>query len=292
MEYSEFIEYITCHVSEFLSCTEVVNIHIGSVVKNNGIQLDGLTFGGEGKLVSPAIYLNGYYDRYMQGDSLTAIMQEIADLYEENKDRVDLNDAALMDYEVIQSYIFFRLINYERNKEQLEHIPHVRLLDLAVTFRWLAHQDEVGISSALVDNQMMESWRVTIRDLMLAARRNTPRFFPYKLTSMAEALNLKKEKKEDHSLYILSNVAEVNGASCLCYDGVMQAISQKLHSNYYILPSSIHELIIMEDTKEMPVNKISTMVKDANQTVVGPEDYLSDHIYYYDKNSDQISVVI
>lgn len=79
-------------------------------------------------------------------------------------------------------------MNYKKNEEILEDCPYLKLYDLALTFRWVAHSDDIGISTALVTNQEMEAWGISMNELLLAARENTPRLFPAQMVDMDEMI--------------------------------------------------------------------------------------------------------
>ena len=94
----------------------------------------------------------------------------------------------LQEFENICGRVIYRLVNYEKNKEILEDCPHIRLYNLAVTFRWVARIDDVGVSTSLITNKQVKEWGVSVNDLVLAARQNTPRLFPAQIIDMEEML--------------------------------------------------------------------------------------------------------
>ena len=133
------------------------------------------------------------------------------------------------------------------------------MYDLALTFRWVAHSDDIGISTALVTNQEMEAWGIS----MPMDRSAIP-------------------------MYIMTNRQEVNGASVLLYDDVLQTFALKKKTDFYILPSSIHEVILVPSDRIDNPSDLFTMVEDANRTVVALGDILSDSVYYYNREKNQI----
>ena len=188
--------------------------------------------------------------------------------------------------------IVYRLVNYEKNKEILEDCPHLRLYDLALTFRWVAHSDDIGISTALVTNQELQVWGISMNELLLAARENTPRLFPVHMIDMDEMIaQAGIPISLDESaipMYIMTNEQEVNGASVLLYDNVLESFALEKKTDFYILPSSIHEVILVPSNKIDDPSALFTMVSDANNTVVALGDILSDSVYYYNRRKNQI----
>lgn len=199
----------------------------------------------------------------------------------------------LQEFENIRGRIIYRLVNYEKNKEILEDCPHIRLYDLAVTFRWVARIDDVGVSTSLITNKQVKEWGVSVNDLVLAARQNTPRLFPAKIIDMEEMLAGMVSfilYPSAIPMYILTNEQELNGASALLYGDILKDFANKKGSDMYILPSSIHEVIMVPADRIDDPKGLSSMVHEANTTVVSTGDVLSDSVYYYDRKKDQILV--
>ena len=92
-------------------------------------------------------------------------------------------------------------------------------------------------------------------------------------------------------MYVLTNEAGMLGASALYYPDVKEKAAELMGSGYYVLPSSIHEVILVPDTIDHDVRDLCDMVKQANRSVVEPKDVLSDNVYHYDKDSRDLSRV-
>ena len=195
-------------------------------------------------------------------------------------------------FEYVKDRIIYRLVNYKKNEEILEDCPYLKLYDLALTFRWVAHSDDIGISTALVTNQEMEAWGISMNELLLAARENTPRLFPAQMVDMDEMIQragvCMPMDRSAIPMYIMTNRQEVNGASVLLYDDVLQTFALKKKTDFYILPSSIHEVILVPSDRIDNPSDLFTMVEDANRTVVALGDILSDSVYYYNREKNQI----
>ena len=247
MTFDMFQEYIEEHILE--GWKSDVELDVAMVTKNNGVQLRGLYIKSKEMNVSPAIYLDEYYSYYLKGESLEEIIRRIREEYEWKISRVADYHFKLEKFEYVKDRIIYRLVNYKKNEEILEDCPYLKLYDLALTFRWVAHSDDIGISTALVTNQEMEAWGISMNELLLAARENTPRLFPAQMVDMDEMIQRAGVcMPTDHSaipMYIMTNRQEVNGASVLLYDDVLQTFALKKKTDFYILPSSIHEVILV-----------------------------------------------
>lgn len=290
MTFEEFQAYIEEHILE--GWKEDVEVETASIKKNNGIELCGLYIKKQEEAIAPTIYLDEYYDYYLKGEDLDAIIVRIREEYEWKISKVSNYHFNLEKFEYVRDRIVYRLVNYEKNREILEECPHIRLYDLALTFRWVAHSDDVGISTALVTNQEVRVWEISINELLLAAKENTPRLFPAQIIDMDEMIRKTgiciPEDESAIPMYIMTNEQEVNGASVLLYDNVLAAFACKKRTDFYILPSSIHEVILVPSERIDNPDGLFQMVEDANKTVVALGDILSDSVYYYNRKKNQI----
>ena len=290
MTFEMFQLYIREHILE--GWKEDADVETSIVKKNNGIELCGLYIKRKEEQISPTIYLDEYYDYYLKGEGLEEIIIRIREEYEWKVSRVTSYHFNLEKFEYVRDRIVYRLVNYEKNREILEECPHLKLYDLALTFRWVAHSDDIGISTALVTNQEMRAWELSMNELLLAARENTPRLFPAHMIDMEEMIQKAgihvPEDESSIPMYIMTNQQEVNGASVLLYDNVLERFAQRKKTDFYILPSSIHEVILVPSDRIDDPSLLFTMVEDANNTVVALGDILSDSVYYYSRRKNQI----
>lgn len=290
MTFEVFQLYIREHILE--GWKEDADVETSIVKKNNGIELCGLYIKRKEEQISPTIYLDEYYDYYLKGEDLEEIIIRIREEYEWKVSRVASYHFNLEKFEYVRDRIVYRLVNYEKNREILEECPHLKLYDLALTFRWVAHSDDIGISTALVTNQEMRAWEISMNELLLAARENTPRLFPAHMVDMEEMIQKAgipvPEEESSIPMYIMTNQQEVNGASVLLYDNVLERFAQRKKTDFYILPSSIHEVILVPSDRIDDPSSLFTMVEDANNTVVALGDILSDSVYYYSRRKNQI----
>lgn len=290
MTFDVFQEYIEEHILE--GWKKDVELEITTVKKNNGIELRGLYIKQEGMNISPTIYLDEYYSYYLKGEGLDEIIQRIREEYEWKVSWVANYHFNLEKFECVKDRIIYRLVNYEKNEEILEDCPHLKLYDLALTFRWVAHSDDIGISTALVTNQEVVAWGISMNELLLAAKENTPRLFPAQMVDMDEMIQRAgvsfPQEETAIPMYIMTNKQEVNGASVLLYDDVLQKFASQKKTDFYILPSSIHEVILVPSDRIDDPSDLFVMVADANKTVVALGDILSDSVYYYSRKKNQI----
>jgi len=302
MTYNQFLNYVKEQSVYEFDHPEEYKASINHVVKNNSVELDGICLHRAGDTLSPTVYLNHFYEEYLEGRPLHSILSEIAATLSSEVPELEVNTSLYDNYDAIRHQIIFRLVNYERNEELLTSCPYLPFCDLAITFRWLVHSDSSGIASALITNKEMELWNITLEELYQTASINTRRLFPATIQPIQQLLSeyldkdadiqeLLDQTPDELQLFILSNEPRINGSTSMIYDGVLADFAKKIKKDLYILPSSIHEVLLMPATKEVEEQALLNLVRDANRTVVGLPDILSDSIYRFDSKHNRIIMI-
>ena len=291
MEYKEFVEYIKMNAGYIAG--EGGNITINHVIKNNGCEMDGLVIMEKGKDIAPTIYLDSFYELYTNGENIKNIIRQIEVIYEQNKNNVTFDVNILKHFDTIKDKIVYKVVNYRSNEKLLEQVPHKRILDLAVVFYCLLDNEYGRSATALIYNNNLKNWNVTIDDVYEAALKNRPDLLHSKISSMAalfekcgvnvdgEEVDLKDYVPSD--MYVLTNESKLNGAACILYENVLYDFAQKLGADLYILPSSVHEVILLPKLSMFEKDELVNMVKEVNTEGVAADEVLSDHVYEYNR---------
>ncbi|MGN0399932.1 MAG: DUF5688 family protein [Blautia sp.] len=293
MNYNSFKEQLIPVLQELAGKDCRVELH--PVEKNNGTILDTVIIMKKGECIAPTFYLKDFYSWYRKGISLQQIAQKILTLnHEYHIDEPENLCRILSDYRKVRPHICYKLINYQRNQTLLSKIPHIPYLDLAIVFYFRIQQSDFPNSSILIYNEHMISWEVTIDNLFHDACLNTCRRLPFQFQGIEELLctlsntPVPAVTSEEH-MYILTNQEKYFGASALLYPHVLSHISALLNNNFFVLPSSIHECILIPDSGLYSKSELEIMVKEVNTTNVDPEEILSDHVYYFDRTRQTLS---
>lgn len=292
MTYEIFKTAIIQSLKETFNENTTISIH--SVLKNNHVVLDGLTIQEQGINISPTIYLEYYYEEYLHGKSIKDIHNSLIEVYEKNRSKENLDLSFFTDYQKVQHHIIYKLIHYEKNRELLRKVPHFPYLDFAVVFCCLLLDTPTGNASILIQNHHLDLWNITPNDLYTLAHKNTPILLPGEVISMEELLNSfvtieqlfsldEFDFKENCPMYVLTNKSRLFGASCILYPDILAEFANKLNSDLYILPSSIHEVILLPENYTDDISTLNEMIQDANSTQVLDEEILSDHAYLYSR---------
>ncbi len=299
MEYQEFKKCVVDSLEKELQGAGKIEIH--RVQKNNRKELDGLMVLREGCSVAPALYLNEYYDDYQKGCTLGSIVGEITDFYKYGKDDTKGIDMDFYrDYEKVKEHVMFRVINYEKNRELLEKVPYIHVMDLAMVFYCKYNHSRLGNIMILIYNSHLQMWKVEAVDLYEDAMENTPKKLPVELRTMAEIMResimgeeLELTEKElenfpmDESIYVLTNYLRQYGAAAMFYPNVLNRFSMAVGGDFYIIPSSVHEVLLLP-ARDYKQEHLQQMVVQVNETQVAPEEVLSNSVYRYSKKLKKI----
>lgn len=285
MNYQEFLSHIMTTMQDHFK--DPASVRLQTVTKNNGTVLDALLILNPDINISPTIFLNPYYHRYLSGVCMDDIYADIIETYESHRPEENIDITFFTDFDKAKGRIVYRLVNYSRNEELLKDIPHYRFLDFAIIFHCLLSSGEDDYATILIHNSHMDYWGIPKHTLYALAKANTPFLLPYQLCSMLDLVADMLPSDADYStlqpMYILSNKGRVNGASCILYDGLLAAIAKQLGSDFIVIPSSIHEVILIPVANCSEITSYSAMVTEVNDTQLSDDEVLSDHAYYYER---------
>lgn len=275
---------------------------IAPVLKNNGLKLTGITIKGD-RAASPTLYLDSVPEEHRNAFMVPGIVDEMIEVFQKFKDAPVVGNIGdlLGNKPKLLKRIMPRLVNYDWNMEMLADLPHRRFLDLAVTY----DIDLGNNASCRVRNKMKLS--VSEDELYEAAMKNA-RERGYNITPMRELIGkiltdvivIPTETSDTPNMaempnmwmLVVTNKEGRYGAYALLDEDVLKEIRERI-GDFYILPSSIHELIIVPSSgavsgsgllgnDEDCVNHLKELVQAVNRGNVPREEWLSDSVYKYD----------
>lgn len=291
MNYEEFLAYMRKNIRESLD--ENTQVEIRRVVKNNAVALDGVLILEPGHRIAPTIYLNSFYEEYRAGKSLSGILSEVLDTYRKNRVEQNPELSFFSSFSEISGKIALRLVNYERNREQLRDLPHRRFLDLAAVCYYAFEHEAFGSGTIQICRSHLDVWEVSEKELLENATENTLKLFSWSLQSMEELLRefgVHSAAGPEIPMYVLTNRARRLGAAVILYDEVLRSVGEILGSDFFILPSSIHECIVVPAGIGFAREELSAMVREINREHVAPEEVLSGSAYYYSRKTHEVTV--
>ncbi|MDD7389743.1 MAG: DUF5688 family protein [Lachnospiraceae bacterium] len=330
MQYDHFINYVRNTFEQLMG--PGVPVRIQPVLKNNSVRLDALTIQHENQAVSPSIYLNDYYRQYEEGTPLNTIIQEISDIYEASCGAFHIDTEMILNFSCARNLVAYKLVNYEANRELLETIPYVPYLDLAIIFYLLLDSDAAGDATAIITNEHLSLWKTDLDTIYALAAHNTPILLEASFMSLEnlmrtliiedlkqeaalykeqeqisdegmlsdqtielmaeEILNQYTDDETHAEMFVLTNSSRCNGAAVLLYDKSLEQAADRIGGSFYILPSSIHEVILLPAEEDLDPENLANMVREINDHDVAATEKLSDTIYYYDAESCKIDCIL
>ena len=304
MNFEEFINTVKSTIKDYLP--EDYRDAEVNILENRKLNTNytGLTVTREGDTMAPTINLDNLFESYSEHPehSLAEFMQEIAEVIQQTPETFDIGQ--IMDYDRVKKNLFMKVSATEKNADVLEKVPHIIKEDLAITFHIMLDQSDKGTATTMINDNMMEAYRIDIDQLYQDALMNSPVICPAQIENMGEALSRMmiedmktagapsemiqemekdlKESNKNNPMTIITNDRLVDGASAIFYPGVMDLVGERMKGDYFILPSSVHETLAVPDDGRVLLQELTDMVKEVNMTQVSPEDQLTDQVYHYD----------
>lgn len=306
MLYQEFVYAVEERVNRKLEGGVKASLY--TATKNNGRQRQGMMIEYPGINISPTIYLEEFYERYQNGKTLDDIVKEILEYYEKIRCRSSWDASGVLDYEKMRKKIMPKLIHTDKNKELLCDVPHQELLDMSIVFYVLMDLTGKTTATMLVRNSHMREWGTDKETLYEDAKKNAGVLMPAQLFPMRKLVEQMLEEKETERInllessdyceikkdymYVLTNPCCIFGAACIAYPHVLEMVGEVLGEDFYILPSSIHETILVPASCSVQPDELNQMICEINATQVAAEEVLSDHCYYYDRAAKKVTMNI
>ena len=292
MDFLEFTEQARLRVRQFLpESFRDAEVCIERAVKNNDQQLTALTVSSPGSRVTPRIYLEGYYEMLKDGMDLESVLKTLAKVYLQCELPESIDLSMLQDFSRVKHLIVGRLVNRDLNAEFLSDKPFTEFEDLAVYYAVRLDKS----LSIVITNEMLERFRTTREELHALAMRNLEesevRFM--RLDTMLAKLagpGFPPLPEDAPSMYVLTNEDMTYGAVILASARKLREIYEELGCRFMIIPSSVHELIVLPMDDEITTEYANEMVRSVNRECLEPAEVLSDHVYFYDEETGRVTV--
>lgn len=298
------------------------DVSIKRIIKNNGIVLYSIMISEKEMNISPNIYLNGLHEAYEKGETFSEVMDEIFRIYKESRRKKSMNMDFFLDYAKMKERVVCKVISYEKNKELLRQVPYIPFLDMAVVFYCQVPGEEMENATIPIYESHIKMWNISKERLYEDAKRNTPRLLPPRLLSIEEMMeeifeeDLRQKSGKGKAgaggrteaaaeetaeppagngykscMYVLGNERKLFGAAVILYDGLLEKIAEIIGSDFFLLPSSVHEVILIPDEGREKGGDLWKMVCEINETQVEPEDVLTDSVYYFSGENKRLEKI-
>lgn len=264
----------------------------------------GVVFIRAGEILTPVISVEPFYEAVRNGAPLESIMQGLSEMAVQSMNLRSNIPSQLNEYDDVKKYLGVRLVNTRANRNELNDLPHIEIEDLSlIPVIRFPLPDKSGYESIKITENIRKMWGVSAEQMFEQAWENEehPRLqainqFISFVDSRQELFEIESASPEitKESMFMLTNQRGTDGAALIAFPGVMEKLDELFPEGFFIVPSSIHETLIlpkwMDDTKAV-LKYMGNMVRDINQWYTKPTDILSDRIYEYDKESGKIRQV-
>ena len=315
MSIEEFMDAVRDKLQAYYE--DECDVDTNLVTKNNDQIRHGIVIRRKGRTSAPNIYIDDAYEEYIGGKSLESITSELICLRNKCNDEVDFDADLFSDYEWVRERLGIKLVSRSRNINLLNDVPHKDFSDMTVVFNVSIDDDSIGRGTILIHNEHMSMWNVSIDrlydDALISMTRNDPPVMEDIVNILVEMLCKRKEgpgpvlsdldsevleerirqmSGDKCLMYVLTDQSRINGASVIAYPGMLRDVGVNLGCDYYLIPSSIHEVLIVPiHSEDNRGSELSMMVKEVNELKLSPDEILSDHAYRYHRATNWLEPV-
>lgn len=316
MTFENFLNQVRERILDYMPKEyEGAEVIVEEAVRANDLKLHEVQIRKKGEYTAPGIFLESFYKRYQEGLEMGKVLSLLADKYKKTAEStwgVFARDYS--DFAVAKDLLCVVLLNKRMNAQYIKDAIYrdVPGTDLVSVVRM--HIDtEQGKAGILVKDRLLEKWELTAQELYDMAFENTVRLFKPSLVPMDEimlsALGGKEVPAAENvpmasvfeawkrggddpmkGMFVLTNTANYNGAATFIYPGILEKIGEKAQSNFFILPSSTHEVILINEKEMGSAGKLQEMVMEINRQCVRSDEILSDEVYHYDYRERRLAM--
>ena len=278
MNFNEFVNDVTNKVAERLG----KEMKTQTAHKNNR-EVTGITYKECEENIVPIVYLDDVYNLYKEKEDMEYIINNVVDIFNNAK----TPDISIDNMFEDKSKIVLQLINTEANKEELDSLPHREFFDMSIIYRFVVSKSIEGLQTVKINNDVMKTMGITEEELFELAKENTKVMLSSVIHNFGNIIGPmlgldSSDVDEANKMMIITNNENTWGATNIIYDSVLEEVAEELGGDYYILPSSIHEVLAvpakgMEDRQD----EFVSMVREINLSSVAVQDRLSNQVFMY-----------
>ncbi len=304
MDFNQFVDEVKGGIKLFLPREyEDAQVRVEEMRKLNENYL-GIAILKEDQVIAPTFNLNQLYEMYQSDPqiSMESIMRNITGVVLDTPEQFDLK--SITEYENAKEKLFIRVSSAEKNGEMLQNVPHQMREDLVITYHVAISMDEVGRGSTTITNDMLKRYGISEEQLHADAMESSPKIMPLHVDAMKKVIKqiiggdnkpliqdkgfkameevISEGLKEGEPMFVITNQQTMDGASAIFYPEVMKQLGECFQGDFFILPSSIHETIVLPDKGDFDYLSLKSIVQEINNNQVLEEEQLTNDVYHYD----------
>lgn len=286
MDYNEFKNGLIERVKERIEGG--AEAFITTRQKANQTEKEGICMQKPDGTQQTVVYIQELYRPYLQTEDLEKMADKLIGIFRESADIPGAD--ILNDWECVKDRLQIRLVKKDWNREKLENWVNIEYLDFAVTLAAELEMKGGQNGSVPVEKASLKFWGVSADEVYWKAMENL-----YK--EKCYIVSIDKFLPEDFpagdiQLYVLLRENKNFGAGLMLREDILRQFAEDQDGSFYILPASVHELILLKHEEDLDVCGLQEIVKQVNEdtALMNPEDRLSDNVYFYDREKQKIEI--
>ena len=301
----EFTEKLVKEIENRIEDKYCVRVH--KIVKINDVMLNSLNVFEKNRSISPNIYIEKLYEKYEEGYSINEIADYVATIVRKQFNAIRNKEEVMQqmyDYQNINENLVFRIVNKEMNQNYLKGKVYCQVMDFAQVFYIIVDQTEDGMLYIPLSEEIFKEWKMSIDELKKQAMKNMNKKLPVEIKTLNSIIfdmlkeveiDVKEEEKEKFletdNVFVMTNKLKMYGATTIFYKDVLKKFAlQQNVEELIIVPSSVHEVLLIgkDDNEWINEERFQEMLLEVNEAEVETTDLLSNSIYVYKLESEEI----
>lgn len=268
--------------------------------KNNGVIFYGLQV-IETDTINSIFYINNLYQGKLEVDEA---LENLCMWFEELKGERLRSYQWLKNFDLVKGNLSYKLVNKEENEFMMQDYVCEEFLDLLKIYIININDlpENIQRGSIMIEKRLLAIWDIAEEEVKELAEKNADIVSTCVISKMGDVMkrifestgNKLTEEMEkeyaDSKMWVMTNEYTSYGAACMCYKDKLKEFADSKEDNIYIIPSSIHEVILLL-AEDNSVEYLKDLLKDVNKTTVSEEEILSSNLYMYNRQTEQIEIV-
>ena len=191
-------------------------------------------------------------------------------------------------YSRLMSQLRIALVPTEAHRELLKTAVHKEVEDLSVIVHAFVPQSDGITKNLVVTANALDAMEIDREQFMKNAIAASERNYPAGMAKLSSFLGVEEGTATD--LYVASMPDMANGAGVILYPHFMEKAAQELGGDFYVIPSSVHEVLLLKDDGAIALEDMKEIVRSVNRSEVSHEDFLSDNVYHFDASQRKLEI--
>ncbi|MBP5417558.1 MAG: hypothetical protein J6Y58_08540 [Clostridiales bacterium] len=262
------------------------------VVHKNNRNLHGIIIRRPGTRIAPVFYYEDFYDAYKNGATIEECIMKMTSFVMDRDFTNECLGEVFSSWEKVKDQLIVKLINFNKNREQLMKVPYRVFGDMAVVVQIYLDDPSIGKGAVMVDRTLLDIWKKDTEELFDVAFENMKKYRIKAINLLDFDIEEKINNQEAPDIYVVSYDAPFPGASALLQTQYFKTFATMKDADFYVLPVSVHEVLLIQKNKEIVDDMLFGMLHGINSDKNLSDNMLSDEVFYLDRKADNIEYLL